>query len=59
MVGLDPLPVVCAMTCVALMVVELTVPRTRTCSPLVIVLFEVEVVPLSYLVEGSSSTVTS
>jgi hypothetical protein len=38
----DPLPVVCTMTCVALMVFELTVPSTRARSPLVMALFEVE-----------------
>jgi hypothetical protein len=41
------------------MVVELTVPSTRTCSPLVMVLFEVELVPFSYFVEDASSIVTS
>jgi hypothetical protein len=47
------------MTCVALMVVELTVPSTRMCSPLVTALFEVELVPFWYFVEESSSTVAS
>jgi hypothetical protein len=41
------------------MVVDLTVPSTRTCLPLVIALFEVEVVPFTYFVDDSSSTVTS
>jgi hypothetical protein len=47
------------MTWVALIVVELTVPSTRTCSPLAMALFEAELVPFSYFVEDSSSTVTS
>jgi hypothetical protein len=33
------------MTCVAVMVVELTVPSTRTGSPVVMALAEVELVP--------------
>src|ERR1700676_2564443 len=40
------------------MVVELTVPSTRTLSPFVTVLAAPEVVPRSYVVEGFSSTVT-
>ena len=40
------------------MVVELTVPSTRTLWPLVTALAEVELVPLSYVVEDFSSTVT-
>ena len=40
------------------MVVELTVPSTRTLSPSVTASAEVEVVPFSYFVEDSSSTVT-
>jgi hypothetical protein len=43
------------MTWAALMVVELTVPSTRTCWPLVMALFEVELVPFSYFVEEVSS----
>jgi hypothetical protein len=53
----DPL-VDCTMTCVALMVVPLVVPSTRTLLPLVTPLFEIESVPFRYLVEVSSSTVT-
>jgi hypothetical protein len=37
----DPPSLACTMTCEALMVVELTVPSTRTRSPLVMALFEV------------------
>jgi hypothetical protein len=40
------------------MVVELTVPSTRTLWPFVTALAEVTVVPFSYLVEDFSSTVT-
>jgi hypothetical protein len=46
------------MTWVAVMVVPLVVPSTRTVSPLVMALAEVEVVPFRYAVEGASSTVT-
>jgi hypothetical protein len=49
------------MTCVAAMVVPLvvlTVPSTRTLSPLVMALAEVELVPFWYVVEDASSTVT-
>jgi hypothetical protein len=53
----DP-PVVCTKTCVALIVVELTVPSTRTRSPLVMALFEVELVPFLYFVEDASSMIT-
>jgi len=49
----DPPTVVCTMTWVALMVVELTVPSTRTGSPLVMALFEAELVPFSYFVEDA------
>jgi hypothetical protein len=55
--GADP-PPVCTKTCVALMVVELTVPSTRTRSPLVMALFEIELARLSYFVEDASSIVT-
>src|ERR1700735_5656255 len=41
------------------MVVESTVPSTKTCSPLVTALLAAELVPFSYLVEDCSSTVTS
>jgi hypothetical protein len=54
----DPPPAVCTMTCVALMVVELTVPSIRTLVPLVTALFEVELVCFWYFVEDVSSTVT-
>jgi len=46
------------MTCVAVMVVPLVVPRTRTLSPGVMALVEVELVPLWYFVDDASSTVT-
>src|SRR5271156_5363182 len=47
------------MISVALMVVESTVPSTKTCSPLVTALLAAERVPFSYFVEDCSSTVTS
>jgi hypothetical protein len=40
------------------MVVELTVPSTRTGSPAVMALAEIEAVPFSYVVDDASSTVT-
>ena len=40
------------------MVVELTVPSTRTLSPFATAVAEVEAVPFSYFVEDFSSTVT-
>src|SRR5690348_5176664 len=46
------------MTCVAVMVVPLVVPSTRTLSPVVMALAEVELVPFWYVVEDASSTVT-
>jgi hypothetical protein len=46
------------MTCVAVMVVELAVPSTRTGSPVVIVLAEAGLVPFWYVVEDASLTVT-
>jgi len=46
------------MTCVAVMVVPLVVPSTRTVSPGVTALAEVEFVPSWYVVEDVSSTVT-
>jgi hypothetical protein len=46
------------MTCVALMVVPLVVPRTRTLSPLVMALAEIELVPFLYFVEEASSILT-
>jgi hypothetical protein len=46
------------MTCAALMVVPLVVPRTRTHLPFVMALAEIELVPLLYFVEEASSMVT-
>jgi hypothetical protein len=46
------------MTCVAVMVVPLVVPSTRTVSPGVMALAEVELVAFWYVVEDVSSTVT-
>ena len=46
------------MTCVAVMVVPLVVPSTRTGSPAVTALAEFGLVPFSYVVEDSSSMVT-
>jgi hypothetical protein len=46
------------MTCVAVMVVPLVVPSTRTGSPGVMALAEVELAPCRYFVEDASSTVT-
>jgi hypothetical protein len=54
----DALLVVCTMICVALMVVPLVVPRTRTGSPFVMAVAEIEVVPLWYFVDDASLTVT-
>ncbi|MDQ6876245.1 MAG: hypothetical protein M3082_00820 [Candidatus Dormibacteraeota bacterium] len=53
-----PLPGGCTMTCVAVMVVPLVVPRTRTCSPVVMALAEVEPGPCWYVVADVSLTVT-
>jgi hypothetical protein len=55
----DPTLVGCTMTCVAVMVVPLVVPSTRTPSPVLIAPAEVELVPFWYVVEDASSTVTS
>jgi hypothetical protein len=46
------------MTCVAVIVVPSIVPRTRTVSPVVTALTEVEVVPFWYVVEDASLMVT-
>jgi hypothetical protein len=46
------------MTCVAVMVVPLVVPSTRTPLPGVMALAEIELVPFRYFVEDASSTVT-
>ena len=55
----DPsLPAGCTVTCVAVMVVELVVPSTRTGSPVVIALAEAGLVPFWYVVEDASLTVT-
>ena len=40
-----PLPAGCTTTCVAVMVVPLVVPRTRTCAPVVMAPAEIELVP--------------
>jgi hypothetical protein len=54
----DPPPVGCTMTCVAVMVTPLVVPSTRTGSPAVMALAEIELVPFWYVVEDASLTVT-
>jgi len=46
------------MTCVAVMVVPLVVPSTRTLSPVVMALAEVELVPFWYVVADAPSTAT-
>jgi hypothetical protein len=46
------------MTCVAVMVIPLVVPSTRTLSPVVTALAEVELVPSLYVVVGDSLTIT-
>jgi hypothetical protein len=46
------------MTCAAVMVVPLVVPRTRTGTPVVTALAEAELVPFVYVVEDASLTVT-
>jgi hypothetical protein len=53
-----PLPAGWTVTCVAVMVVPLVVPRTRTLSPVVMALAEAGLVPFWYVVEGASLTVT-
>jgi hypothetical protein len=53
-----PPPAGCTVTCVAAMVVPLTVPSTRTDAPVVTALAEVELVPFWYVVEDASLTVT-
>jgi hypothetical protein len=57
-VGDPVLPVGCTLTSVAAMVVPLVVPSTRTDSPVVMALAEVEPVPFRYVVEAASVTVT-
>jgi hypothetical protein len=54
----DPLFVGCTMTCVAVIVVPLVVPSTRAVLPLVTALADAEVVPVSYVVDDVSLTVT-
>jgi hypothetical protein len=54
----DVLLPVCTMTWVALMVVELTVPITRTWVPFLMALAEIEFDLFLYFVEDASSTVT-
>jgi hypothetical protein len=46
------------MTCVAAIVVPLVVPSTRTGSPVVTALADVDLVPFWYFVEDVLSTVT-
>jgi len=46
------------MTWLAVMVVPLTVPTTRTLSPFLMALAEVELVPLRYVVDEALLTVT-
>jgi hypothetical protein len=46
------------MTCVAVMVVPLAVPSTRTGWPVVMALAELGLVPFLYVVEDALSTVT-
>ena len=53
-----PLLAGCTMTCVAVIVVPLVVPSTRTGSPVVMALTEAGLVPLWYVVEDASPTVT-
>jgi hypothetical protein len=47
------------MTKVAVIVVPLVIPRTRTVSPVVTAVGEVELVPLWYVAEGPALTVTA
>jgi hypothetical protein len=55
----DPAPPVgCTVTCVAVMVVPLVVPSTRTGWPVVTALAEAELVPFRYVVVDASLTVT-
>jgi hypothetical protein len=48
----------CRMTCVAVMVVPLVFPSTRTAEPVRMALAEIELVPFWYVVEDASLTVT-
>jgi hypothetical protein len=54
----DPPLAGCTTTCVAVMVVPLVVPSTRTGLPVVMALAEVELVPFRYVVEDAFLTVT-
>jgi hypothetical protein len=54
----DPPPAGCTMTCVAVMLVPLVVPSTRTGSPAVTALAEAGLVPFWYVVEDASLTLT-
>jgi hypothetical protein len=55
---LDPVLVGCTMTCVAVIVVLLVVPSTSAVLPLVTALADAELVPVSYVVDDVSLTVT-
>jgi hypothetical protein len=48
----------CAMIWLAVMVLPLTVPSTRTLAPFLMALADVEPVPLRYVVEDALLTVT-
>lgn len=54
----DPLPAGCTITCVAVIVVPLVVPRTRTGSFAVMAVAEAGLVPFSYVVADASLMVT-
>jgi hypothetical protein len=54
----DPPLAGCTTTCVAVMVVPLVVPSTRTGLPFVTALAEVAFVPFRYVVEDAFLTVT-
>jgi hypothetical protein len=54
----DPLPVFCTVIWVAVIVVPSVVPRTRTGSPVVMALDDVELVPFWYVVPDASLMVT-
>jgi hypothetical protein len=55
---LDPLVIGCTMTCVAVIVVPLVVPTTRTVFPLPTARGDAAFVPFSYVVDDVSFTVT-
>jgi hypothetical protein len=57
--AVTPMPVGSTMTCVAVIVVPLVVPSTRTPSPVAMPLAVVELVRFRYVVEDASSTSTS